>query len=101
MFEVIYMKAEFEPWWMFEGWEEEVVSRHSFNHEIEAKVYLTELLQTFRKKFHHMNSKEDCFFAFWAEEEKVFCEGCDDDLQIFHGLLLFHNGMPLKKDKPQ
>ena len=22
MYEVIYMKADYEPWWMFEGWEE-------------------------------------------------------------------------------
>ncbi len=31
MFEVIYMKADYEPWWMFEEWEETIRSRHSFD----------------------------------------------------------------------
>ncbi|MET0960338.1 MAG: DUF1033 family protein, partial [Psychrobacillus psychrotolerans] len=25
MFEVIYMKADYEPWWLFEGWEQHIV----------------------------------------------------------------------------
>ena len=31
MFEVIYMKADYEPWWMFEGWEEmiRITTHHS------------------------------------------------------------------------
>ena len=37
MFEVIYMKAEFEPWWMFDGWEETILSRHSFDEIVEGK----------------------------------------------------------------
>lgn len=88
------MKADFEPWWMFDGWEENIVSRHSFDNEAEAKKYLNETLVTLQGKFQHMCAKKKCFYAFWAEEEKVFCEGCDDDLQIFHGIILLWQGKP-------
>ena len=27
MFEIIYMKADFEPWWAFEGWEEHIIKK--------------------------------------------------------------------------
>lgn len=97
MFEVIYMKAEFEPWWMFEDWEKEIVTRHSFQDEEAARNYLHERLRSLEETFPNMTSKKDCFFAFWTDEEKVFCEACDDDLQIYHGLLLFNDGNPFIK----
>lgn len=96
MFEVIYMKADYEPWWMFDGWEKEIVSRHSFQQELEARNYLVSILENLQEKYPHTNSKHDCFFAFWTDEERTFCEACDDDLQTFHGVLILCNGTPLK-----
>jgi hypothetical protein len=39
--------------------------------------------------------KKNCFFAFWSENEKLSCEACSDDLQIFHGIILLFEGKPL------
>lgn len=97
MYEVIYMKADYEPWWLFDGWEKEIISRHSFEQENEAMGFLNEILLKLENKFQHMNSKENCFFAFWSDNEKVFCEACDDDLQTFHGILILNNGIPFKE----
>lgn len=94
MFEVVYMKADFEPWWMFEGWEEEILSRHSFAEELEAKAYLNGILGKLREKYGNENVKKECFFAFWSEDEKIYCEACSDDLQVFHGVILLCNGEP-------
>lgn len=94
MFEVIYMKAEFEPWWMFDGWEEDIQSRQSFEDELEAKQYLNEVLSKLRKKYINENTRKECFYAFWCEGEKVYCEPCGDDLQIFHGVILLCEGKP-------
>ena len=94
MFEVIYMKAEFEPWWMFEEWEEMVLSRHSFENILEAKKHLENMLQNFRAKYENEAMKKDCFYAFWTEDEKSFCEACDNDLQIYHGIILLREGNP-------
>jgi hypothetical protein len=94
MFEVIYMKAEYEPWWMFNGWEETIISRHTFENLVEAKVCLSSTLAELRSAYTNECMKKDCFFAFWSEAEKSFCEACDEDLQIYHGVILLVEGKP-------
>lgn len=99
MFEVVYMKAEYEPWWMFSGWEETILSRQVFENIHEAEVYLDEMLDMLKRKHTHACSKEDCFYAYWSDDEKNFCEACDEDLQIYHGVLLLKEGEPFRKNK--
>lgn len=94
MIEVIYMKAEYEPWWMFDGWEENILTRKPFKHVCEAKVYLESMLQDFRIHYEHEHIKKEGFYAFWTDREKEFCEACDDDLQIYHGVILLIEGKP-------
>lgn len=94
MFEVIYIKADYEPWWMFEGWEEMIRRRRSFNEASVARAYFDELLTELRGKHEHEAMKKDCFFAFWSLGEKSFCEGCDEDLQLYHGVILMKDGEP-------
>ncbi len=39
MFKIIYMKADYEPWWQFEGWEEHIVSTETFDTEEALKMH--------------------------------------------------------------
>jgi hypothetical protein len=87
MFEIIYMKADFEPWWAFEGWEEHIIKKSTFNNQQEALVYLNELLTEFREKFPKEKGKDEIYWAFWSEKEQCFCDSCDDDLQLYHGII--------------
>ena len=95
MFEVIYMKADYEPWWMFEGWEETIQSRELFDNVTEAAECLQSLLERLRHSHDHEIMKKECFYAFWSDREKIFCEGCDEDLQLYHGVLLMNEGKPI------
>lgn len=97
MYEVIYMKADFEPWWMFEGWEDEVLSRQKFVDECNAINFLEETLSKLRVKYQNESQKKNCFFAFWSENEKILCEACSDDLQIYHGIILLYEGKPYNR----
>jgi len=94
MFEIIYMKADFEPWWMFEGWEKTIVTRQSFLIEEEARNYLNMKITEFRATHSNERIKNECFFAFWSDDEKHFCEACDEDSQIYHGLILLYENKP-------
>lgn len=87
MFEVIYMKADYEPWWMFEDWEEKIQLRHEFDDESEANAFLEELLAKLRVENTFELTKKEIYHAFWSTEEKTFCLGCDEDLQIYHGVI--------------
>ena len=94
VYEIVYMKADYEPWWMFDDWEKMIQSRRSFSSTKEAFEYLHDLKQEFGAKYNYYEERKDCFFAFWSEHERFFCEGCDDDLQIFHGIITLADGKP-------
>lgn len=88
MYKIIYMVADFEPWWLFEGWESSIISIEEYQSEVELHNALETKLNDFRKKYQHEASKEKRFFAFWNEDEVEFCEACDDDSQIYHGIIV-------------
>lgn len=95
MYEVVYMKADYEPWWLFDGWEQNILSRESFQSKVEAESYLEKLVGMLRTRYPKEKRKEQYFYAFWSSEEQCFCDTCDEDLQVFHGLFLLFNGIPL------
>ncbi len=94
MFEVIYMKADFEPWWMFEGWEEHIEDRTAFTSFDEAVNYLQQTVQSMKAQYEFVEARKNCYIAFWTAAEQCFCEDCDDDLQTYHGLIFMKDGQP-------
>ena len=87
MYEVIYMKADYEPWWAFEGWEEFIMEKVEFDHEDQARSFLEKKLTELRGKFPKEEMRNDKYWAFWSVKEQCYCESCEDDLQIFHGII--------------
>ena len=87
MYQIIYMKADYEPWWMFEGWEENIVKKSQFESELDFQKSLDETLTAFRKKYEHEQCKEGKYYAFWTDDEREYCEACEDDIQIYHGII--------------
>lgn len=96
MHEVIYMKAEFEPWWMFEEWEEKVISRKSFIHKSEALACYQQLAGELANTYPHSEFRGKAFAAFWQEGEKEYCESCDEVMQMYYGILWLDDGSPIK-----
>ncbi|MET3574880.1 DUF1033 family protein [Bhargavaea ullalensis] len=94
MYEIIYMRADYEPWWLFEGWQDEVVQRWTYDCPEEASVQLARILEGFRKEHRNEASRDQRFWAFWSEKESCFCEDCAEDLQLYHGILTLRDGQP-------
>lgn len=88
MYTLIYMKADYEPWWKFEGWEQYIVSVEHFQTKEHCDAILHCKLNELRQHFPYEKQKEDCYWAFWSEEEQIYCEGCNEEQQIFHGIML-------------
>lgn len=86
-YEIIYMKADFEPWWQFEGWEENIVEKTVYATKEDFEEALQHKLSIMRQRYPNERQKNDYYYAFWDENELEYCEGCDDDAQIFHGLI--------------
>lgn len=88
MYKIIYMKADYEPWWQFDGREEYIVSTEQYDTEHQFQMALNHLLAQFRNKYEFEAHKNERFYAFWSEDECEFCEACDDDAQIYHGIIV-------------
>lgn len=87
MYKIIYMKADYEPWWQFEGWEETIIEEKVFENIEEAKIFLKEILNRFEKKYPHHDHRKERFWAFWTDDEIQFCEACADDIRTYHGII--------------
>ncbi|WP_175991406.1 DUF1033 family protein [Bacillus sp. Marseille-Q1617] len=88
---VIMTHSDAEPWWFFEDWKRDIVKEWEFDNKSEAvRKYLDECVALSRE-FPNMKTKKYNSIAFWNENEVVFCEACDDDLQMYHGIILFEN----------
>lgn len=88
MYKIIYMKADFEPWWQFEEWEDYIVDVFEFHSQEAYEKGRAQILNEFRQKYEYEKVKKEKFYAFWKEDEMMYCEGCDEDAQLYHGLIL-------------
>ena len=43
-------------------------------------------------------TKETYLTAYWSDGEIRFCENCDDDVQLYHGLMLLQDGKKLLQE---
>lgn len=94
MFEVVYIKADFEPWWMFEEWRDFTVSSKTFATQQTMQEYVDQLIQSMQLHFDSYECRKGCFHAFWSATEKYYCDGCEGDAQIYHGIIVLHNDEP-------
>ncbi|AXH99193.1 DUF1033 family protein [Sporosarcina sp. PTS2304] len=94
MYEVVYMKADFEPWWMFEEWREYSVTSKTFTDSQSMQEHLQQLIEEMLPQFDYYEHRKGCFHAFWSDSEKHYCEGCEGDSQIYHGIIVLFNDRP-------
>ena len=94
MYQVVTLFGEYEPWWFFEDWKEEIVSFEQFDSFSEANQNYHEKYIQLIGDYENYVTKKHYLTAFWNEEEKRYCEDCEDDIQLFHSIML------LKEEKP-
>ncbi|MDN7243937.1 DUF1033 family protein [Planococcus shenhongbingii] len=96
MHEIFYLRGFEEPWWQFDGWEKDIVSCKEFDNYEDALIYFNQMKQTLTQDFSFQKSKGEAAIAFWNREEWAFCEDCEEDMQIYHGLLWIYNKKPIE-----
>lgn len=93
MYQVYLMKGEYEPWWFFEDWKSLITEVETFTTFGEAVELYKSMWEKLAQEYPNTHTKHHFLTAFWSEEDSVYCESCEDDIQIYRGLLL------LKDDK--
>ncbi|HFI0594810.1 TPA: DUF1033 family protein [Streptococcus suis] len=91
MYQVIKMYGDFEPWWFLDGWEEDVVSRVTYERYEDALSAFQKEWVKLSESFPMKKSKNGTMVAFWDESDQYWCEECDEYLQRFHSLMLIES----------
>ncbi|GAA3726214.1 regulatory protein MsaA [Salinicoccus jeotgali] len=84
MYEIVILKADYEGWWLFEGWQEEIVDRYTYDTEEEMVNGYTDIILGMKKRFNLYKIGKYDMHAFFNGCELEYCEDCDEDLQIFY-----------------
>lgn len=88
--EIFYIRSFDEPWWMLEGWQENIVSRKSFSNAGQAQKYFDREVQALSLRFTEQK-RQGRSIAFWNPGDLAYCSNCEEDLQVYHGLLWLVN----------
>lgn len=92
MYQIKTIRADFEGWWLFEGWQQLVIGTiDCATNEEFMEMYQDELINM-RNKYHHEVIGKYNIHAFYNHCDVFFCEDCDEDLQIYYSLIPLKNG---------
>lgn len=94
-YQVIKMYGDFEPWWFLEDWQRDITTIREFQSYDDALEYYQEEWHALRGAFPKVNSKSNLMAAFWCIDDQRWCEDCDEDLQLYHSLMLLENWQEL------
>jgi hypothetical protein len=99
MYQVIEMYGDYEPWWFFDDWRENIVAEHEFSSLNDAITFYLKLWHKFKERYEQVNSKNNFLTAFWSKKEKSWCEYCNDYAQFYRGLVLLKENQPINADE--
>ena len=88
MYRVVELDILYEPWWFFEGWKDDIVKMREFQDFTQALDFYKEYQRQMSANFEDSDSRGSLLQAYWNEEERAWCDACDEDIQRFHGLCL-------------
>lgn len=88
MYQVIQTYSENEPWWFFEEWKDDIVVEQTFSSFEHAEEAFLKIYKTHHEAYDDLSCKNPYLVAFWNENELIYCEDCDEDLQAYMGLML-------------
>ena len=97
MWSILQTKSDAEPWWFLEGWRQDIINEWTFQGKIEAFQFFQQKIEKLISEYEHFRVKRGTQIAFWNEGEFLFCESCDEDLQLYHGFLILLNNEPFTK----
>ncbi|WP_052256251.1 DUF1033 family protein [Salinicoccus sp. YB14-2] len=91
MYQVAVLKADYEGWWLFEGWQDDLTDIKDFNSEMGMINYYEKLIEQMAEEYHTYQKGRYHLIAFYNACELEYCEDCEEDLQIFYTPLCMKN----------
>jgi len=84
MFHIVIIKADYEGWWLFDGWQDDITERYTFQNEVEMKFKYDELINDMKKTYHSFKKGKHEMVAFFNGCDLEYCDDCGEDIQIYY-----------------
>ncbi len=97
MYEVVIVKADYEGWWLFDDWQEDIINRHQFNDIAAMTSGYNAIINQMKSKYNSYVQGKYGLYAFFNACEIEFCEDCDEDVQIYYTPIMTQNNEFYKK----
>ena len=65
MFKIVILRADYEGWWLFEGWQEDIIRQFSYESETAMKEAYRDLIQKMKEQFHSFKEGKYSLLAFF------------------------------------
>lgn len=97
MYEVVIVKADYEGWWLFDDWQEDIITRYQFNGIAAMTSGYNAIIDQMKSEYNNYVQGKYDLYTFFNACEIEFCEECDEDLQIYYTPIMTHNNEIYKK----
>ncbi|WP_020008285.1 DUF1033 family protein [Salinicoccus albus] len=84
MFHIVIIKADYEGWWLFDRWQDDITERYTFKDEDEMKFKYDELINDMKKTYHSFKKGKYEMVAFFNACDLEYCDDCGEDIQIYY-----------------
>lgn len=91
MFSINIIKCDYEGWWLFEDWRDNIIVSYAFKSEREMLEFYGRLVLQMKDHFGCYNIGKFQMITFFNTCDREYCEDCDDDLQMYVSPIMQRN----------
>lgn len=83
MYKINIIKADYEGWWLFDEWQDNIIVRYEFLTESEMKEFYHRLIKQMHAHFSSYQVGKYKMVTFFNCCDVRYCDDCDEDLQMY------------------
>jgi hypothetical protein len=91
MWSITKIRADYEGWWLFSDWTDNIVERDDFETYDEMINKYQHTIRKCKEDYDNYLIGKYNIHAFYNNCDLGFCEDCDENLQIFYSFIVLNN----------
>src|SRR5699024_11852439 len=84
MYEVVIVKADYEGWWLFEGWQDDIVERFPAKNQADLIKLYQKIVLEMKEKYTSYQEGKYHLIAFFNASGLEYCEDGGAVMRLFY-----------------
>ena len=99
MFSINIIKCDYEGWWLFEDWRDNIIAVYEFTTEEDMLGFYRQLVMQMKDHFGCYNIGKFQMITFFNTCDREYCEDCDEDLQMYISPIMVRNMEEIRDER--